>query len=210
MQGGLRERAPAGLRLIETLRWEPATGAARCARHLARLDAGCAALGISRLPGEAEALLDAVTGPTALRLRLTVGLDGRAELTQAPLPAAKPLWRVAIAPARVNSASPWLRLKTTERALYDTARAALPEGVDELIFLNERGEIAEGTITNLFVACGDGLLTPPLAAGCLPGVLRAELLAEGRAREATLHPEDLREGLFLGNALRGLIPATLA
>lgn len=210
MQGGLRERAPAGLRLIETLRWEPETGAARRVRHLARLDAGCAALGIARLPGEAEALLDAVTGPAALRLRLTVGLDGRAELTQAPLPPAKPLWRVAIAPARVDSASPWLRLKTTERALYDTARAALPEGVDELIFLNERGELAEGTITNLFVARGDGLLTPPLAAGCLPGVLRAELLAGGRAREAMLHPEDLSEGLFLGNALRGLIPATLA
>lgn len=210
MQGGLRERAPAGLRLIETLRWEPATGAARRARHLARLDVGCAALGIARVPAEAEALLDAVTGPAALRLRLTVGLDGRAELTQAPLPPAKPLWRVAIAPARVDSASPWLRLKTTERAFYDTARAALPEGVDELIFLNERGELAEGTITNLFVARGDGLLTPPLAAGCLPGVLRAELLAGGRAREATLHPDDLSEGLFLGNALRGLIPATLA
>ena len=51
------------------------------------------------------------------------------------------------------------------------------------------------------------LLTPPLARGILPGVLRAELIASGRAVEADLRPEDLRQGFQLGNALRGLVSA---
>ena len=52
--------------------------------------------------------------------------------------------------------------------------------------------------------------TPPLACGCLPGILRAELLASGRVQEAVLTETDLpRARLWMGNALRGLIPATL-
>jgi para-aminobenzoate synthetase/4-amino-4-deoxychorismate lyase len=53
------------------------------------------------------------------------------------------------------------------------------------------------------------LLTPPLSAGLLPGVLRAELIESGRAVEAALTRADLNHGFFVGNALRGLIPATL-
>ena len=48
------------------------------------------------------------------------------------------------------------------------------------------------------------------ASGALPGVLRAELLASGQAREAVLRPADLVAGFWLGNALRGLMPARLA
>ncbi len=106
----------------------------------------------------------------------------------------------------------WLGHKTTNRALYDQARAGLPVGIDELIFVNERGEVCEGTITNVFVQEGDRLLTPPLASGLLPGVLRAELLDTGRAVEAVLTLPDLEhaEAIFCGNSLRGLIRATLA
>lgn len=208
MQGSLRDAAPAWLTLIETVRWEPGAGALRQARHLARLDAGCAVLGIARVPGAAEALLEAVTGAAALRLRLTVDLTGRAELVRAPLPPAKALWRVGIASARVRSDDPWRGIKSTERGLYDTARAALPEGLDEVIFLNENGDLTEGTITNIFLERDGVLLTPPLSSGVLPGVLRGELLETGQAREAVLRPEDLGQGrLYLGNALRGLIAA---
>ena len=60
---------------------------------------------------------------------------------------------------------------------------------DEVILLNERGEVCEGTITNVFADVGDGVLvTPALACGLLPGVLRGELLDEGRASEAVLSP----------------------
>jgi para-aminobenzoate synthetase/4-amino-4-deoxychorismate lyase len=53
------------------------------------------------------------------------------------------------------------------------------------------------------------LLTPPLASGALPGVLREDLLAAGQAVEAVLWPDDLTHGFLLGNALRGLIPVRL-
>jgi 4-amino-4-deoxychorismate lyase len=210
MEGALRGSGPDGLRLIETLRWEPGPGFLRLPLHLARLGAGAAALGVAFHRGAVERALGAVRGSGPLRVRLTLGLDGATRVEMAPLPAAKPPWVVRLAEARVASSDPWLRLKTTERRLYDASRAALPEGVDELVFLNERGEVCEGTITNVFLDLGDGLLTPPVACGLLPGVLRAELLASRACREAVLAPADLKRGrLLVGNALRGLIPARL-
>ena len=73
------------------------------------------------------------------------------------------------------------------------------------MLLNERGEVAEGARSNVFVDCDETLLTPPLSSGCLPGVLRAELLASGRAREVVLMPDDLESDFWLSNALRGLL-----
>nr|HRO15966.1 aminotransferase class IV [Paracoccus sp. (in: a-proteobacteria)] len=88
---------------------------------------------------------------------------------------------------------------------YDAARQAMPEGLDELIFLNERGEVCDGTITTLFFDRGAGMRTPPRASGLLPGVLRAELLAQGACREEVLMAHDLpRVRLWVGNAVRGL------
>ena len=79
-----------------------------------------------------------------------------------------------------------------------------------MILLNRRGEVCEGTITNVFADIGDGvLLTPPLRCGLLPGVLRSELRESGTAREAVLSEDDLRraKAIFVGNSLRGLIGA---
>lgn len=209
-QGGLRGRAPAGLRLIETMLWQPGLGVALQAGHLARLARGCAALEIGCDLGAVERMLAAVAAPEPLRLRLTVGLDGMPDLTQAPLPAAKALWRVGLAETRIGADDPFRRIKSTERGPYDATRDALPEGWDEALFLNDRNEVAEGTITNVFLLREGVLLTPPVTSGALPGVLRAELLRTGRAREAVVRPADLAEGgLFLGNALRGLIAAEM-
>jgi para-aminobenzoate synthetase/4-amino-4-deoxychorismate lyase len=79
--------------------------------------------------------------------------------------------------------------------------------VDEVVFQNERGELTEGARSNIFVERDGILLTPPLEAGVLPGILRAELIAEGGAVEATLTPDDLDGEVWLGNSLRGLIRA---
>ncbi len=46
------------------------------------------------------------------------------------------------------------------------------------------GFLTEGSFTSLFVERGGRLLTPPLARGLLPGILRARLIDEGRAEEA--------------------------
>ena len=73
--------------------------------------------------------------------------------------------------------------------------------------------ISEPTITSFFVDDGSGILkTPPLECGLLPGILREKLLQNDKAVEAVLTLDDARraEGVFLGNSLRGLIPAELA
>ena len=121
------------------------------------------------------------------------------------------VWRLRLATEKIHSADPWRQLKTTERGIYDRARTAMPEDADEVLFLNEHGALCEGSITNLFVDMGHGLLTPPLACGVLPGVLRAELLARSEAREAVLMPDALADAraIYVGNALRGLIPSRM-
>jgi 4-amino-4-deoxychorismate lyase len=202
-------RGGAGLKLIETLAWD-GERPAREARHLARMGSSAEALGWGFDAGAAvRALREGRQGPA--RLRMTLDPAGRFKVTEGPLPVSAALWRVAVHPARLSSGDPWLRHKTTHRALYDLARAELPEGVEEWLFLNERGEACEGTITNLFFDRGEGWRTPPLACGCLPGVLREEMLEQGAAREEVLRGEDLgRVRLAMGNALRGLVPAELA
>jgi 4-amino-4-deoxychorismate lyase len=198
---------PPGTRLIETLLWDGRV-LPRIDRHLLRLEASARALGF-RYPGAAvRAALSDLPGGTALRVRLTLTQTGEVEVTTAPLAATTAPWRIVVAKERLRSDDPFLRHKTTERALYDRVRAALPAGLDEAIFLNERGEVCEGTITTVFFDLGQGLATPPLSVGCLPGVLRAEMIATGAARQAVLRAEDLpRARLWVGNALRGLIPA---
>lgn len=193
--------ADPGLRLIETLLWD-GRAAPRLARHQARLDASSARLGWGAPP----ALSDHLTGLPAepLRLRATLDRTGTLRLETAPLPPARPLWRVALHPVRLNSADPWLGLKSTRRALYDLARAELRPGIDEWLFANEREELCEGTITSLFYDLGQGMRAIPLASGCLPGVLRADLALP----EAPLRLEDLpRARIWVGNALRGLMAA---
>ncbi len=195
-----------GLRVIETLRWD--RGFARLPQHLARLERTCAALSFPFDPATVASAMAGVAGASPLRVRLTVGQAGDAAVTVAPLTPAPTVWRIALAQARLNSADPWLAHKTTRRAAYDDARAALPEGLDEVIFLNERGEVCEGTITTVFADTGAGMVTPPLTSGLLPGVLRAELLASGTCREEVLRAPDLAGArLWVGNALRGLIAA---
>lgn len=201
MEGALREAGgEPGLKLIETALWDGAA-APRWALHLARLRHSAALLGWDCPPIE-------VSGPEhPARLRLTLDGAGRVEWQVAALPPAKSLWRLGRAGERLRSADPWLRVKSTRRAAYDRARAELPEGLDELVFLNERDEVCDGSITTVFFDRGQGLRTPPLSCGLLPGVLRAELACP----EEVLRAADLpKVRLWVGNALRGLIPAVWA
>lgn len=200
---------PEDLKLIETFGWHPGEGIRRRARHIARLTRSAEQLGYPLDGEELTVALEAIFGESPLRVRLTLDAKGAIEITSAPLTPTT-AWRLHISGVILDSQDPMLRLKTTARAPYDAARAALPEGVDEAILLNERGELCEGTITNLFLKRDGTYLTPPCACGLLPGILREEMLETGAAREAVLRPEDLAQGeVFMGNSLRGLIPAQL-
>jgi 4-amino-4-deoxychorismate lyase len=198
-----------GLRLIETL---GARGGVigRLDRHLARLAASAGRLGFACDLGAAEAALRGALDGSDQRLRLTLARDGAVQVTSGVLAGNPAEWRVGLSEVRLQSDDPWLGVKTTNRGLYDQTRAALPEGVDEVIFANERGEVCEGTISTVFFDLGEGLKTPPLSCGCLPGVLRAEMLDSGACEEGLLRLEDMaRARLWLGNSLRGLIPAAI-
>ncbi len=191
------------IRLIETLAWD-GKALVRIDLHLARLAHGASALGFAcDIDGARAALIAQGQGAPA-RLRLTCGAAGDITVTSAPMPAPKPVWRIGLSDQRLHSRDPYLGVKSTRRPAYDAARAALPAGLDEVILLNERGEVADGSITTLFFDRGAGLCTPPLTSGALPGVLRAEIAA----REETLLPQDLGQvRLWVGNSLRGLVPA---
>lgn len=202
--------------LIETMRFEPGTGILRRNLHSARLKNSAKVLGF-RGAAEALAALDATTAEsdTALRIRLELFANGRHEITSAPFVPTPDgtVWRIGVAHiARLGSTDPILRHKTSQRSVYDAARAEHPRGtIDEVILLNEKDEICEGTITNLFVDDGSGtLLTPPLSSGCLAGILRTSLICGKKARNRRLTLDDLkRHRFYVGNSLRGLIRAEL-
>jgi 4-amino-4-deoxychorismate lyase len=210
----LRDRLGAGDGLIETFAFLPDDEAVRLERHLARLARSAAAFAIPFDPGEAQALVEAhATGTSPLRLRLFLHHGGTLELSKAPFTplTADAQWQLRIARTRLDSMDPLLPHKTSRRTAYDLARAeyTMPEA-DEVIMLNERGEVCEGTITSVFMRQPDGILaTPPLACGLLAGVLREELVESGRAVETVLTPNQLRAAneIFVGNSLRGLIRA---
>lgn len=216
-EGAVRDGNGPSFELIETMRWEPGEGFVRLDQHLARLYASAAVLGFRADPEQiGEALREAVGDRVPLRVRLTLAVEGQAKAITQPFEpfAQDAVWTLRIAKARIDANDPLLRHKTSRREIYDTARAEFSrEDADEVILLNQRGEVCEGTITTLFIDIGEPVLvTPALQCGLLAGVLRASLLDQVTAREASLTEADLRSAraLYVGNSLRGLIKARLS
>lgn len=211
MESPFRKPAEPDFRLIETFRIDPETGPNDLSRHLRRLEHSAKAFNIDFDRRTTEASIGKINATEALRTRLTLDVAGHTEITTAPLGPAVGSWTAKFAQQRINSDDIWLRHKSTRRALYDKARANLPEGVDELLFLNERDEVCEGTITNVFVKLHAGLVvTPPVSSGCLPGVLRQRLLEENKVIEQVVTLKDLQQAQWVtvGNSLRGQIGVT--
>lgn len=193
------------LELIETLRFE--NRFVRLDSHFARMESSAPVFGLAFDRDAATAALEkAVMGRQgALRVRLTLNEAGVHCATAHDLPPNPSHWTYAISPEPTDSGDILLRHKTSWRDLYESEVKRL--GTDEVIFVNERGELAEGARSNIFIPRDGLLLTPPLEAGVLDGRLRAELVAQGKAREARLMPDDLKGEIYFGNSLRGLIPA---
>lgn len=203
--------------LFETMRREPDAGIVRLGLHLRRLETAANELGFAHHQKKITEELASLP-PTALpqRVRLTLQRDGFCNVETFPFqPIAEgTIWTVALAETRLSSTDQLLRHKSSRRAVYDAARAEFPmHTTHEVLLLNERDELCEGSITSLFIRIDDGpLKTPPLECGLLAGVLRQSLLESGQAEEAILRPQNLVHAteIFVGNSLRGLIPAQLA
>jgi para-aminobenzoate synthetase / 4-amino-4-deoxychorismate lyase len=198
--------------LIETMRFEPAQGLLRLELHLERMKESARALGFEFDRHAARNQLHAVTFhlDAASKVRLLLAKNGAIaiEIRDAPSVPAKP-WLVKIVPMGVDAGDFRLSHKTSDRAFYDAPRMA-DNNVDEVLFANSQGYLTEGSITAIFVERDGSLLTPRLSHGLLPSVLRGELIASGKAKEADLRGEDLADGFLLGNSLRGLFKAKLA
>jgi para-aminobenzoate synthetase/4-amino-4-deoxychorismate lyase len=151
------------------------------------------------------------SGP--VKMRLLLDRSGNVEITHVPLSTVR-FSRVALAELRVSSLDRFLFHKTTNRALYDQAIVdAHGKKCDDLLFFNERGELTEGAIHNIFVDIYGELLTPPLSSGLLAGIERAHILQTNpRAREQVLYYDDLRNAkqVYLCNSVRGMYPVQLA
>ncbi len=200
-------------------------------RHVARLAEGARRLGLqtpsletlreaSQSVSRANRLRDA-------RVRITLAVGPRRGhlpppgatqiclVTVEPLPDFKPQAVVVTVPWRRNEHSPLAGIKFTACAESVLARdAALAGGADEAVFLNTAGDLCEGAFSNIFLVCGGVVLTPPLASGCLPGVMRERVLSLCAThgipcREETMAgpalPADCTE-VFLTSSLRGVQP----
>jgi para-aminobenzoate synthetase/4-amino-4-deoxychorismate lyase len=197
--------------LIETMRFDPHEGLHELDRHLARMKRSADVFGFAFDRHHARNELQAATFflREGRKLRLLLSPSGALAIESRPLPAApEGAVEVALASLPVEPEDFRLRHKTSDRAFYDEARKAA--GTFEVAFIDREGFLTEGSFTSLFVERGGRLLTPPLERGLLPGVLREVLVEEGRAEEADLRAEDLQQGFFVGNAVRGLIAAKLA
>jgi para-aminobenzoate synthetase / 4-amino-4-deoxychorismate lyase len=199
-------RAPADFRLLETLLWEPEDGFFLLDGHLDRVSRSAAYFGFRFDAEDARrGLHDAASAapPRPHRVRLLLDRAGGIAVECAPhADSAEPV-RVAVAEEPVDSRDPLLFHKTTHRAVYERAAASRPD-CDDVLLVNERGELTESTIANLVVEMDGARWTPPLECGLLPGVLRADLLARGEIRERILRPEDLSraDAIWLINSVR--------
>jgi len=219
VKAGFVRRAAPGLGapqcdLIETMRFEPDSGIALLELHLARMKASAAELGFAfdrhALRNQIQALCFELDAPT--RVRLLVARSGASALETAPLP--EPLGepvKVAALPHPLDPSDWRLMHKTSDRGFYEDALAAAHAiGAQEAVLVRADGLVTEGCFTCVFADGPEGvLLTPPATLGLLPGVLREHLITEGKAREAELTLNNLENGFWLGNALRGLKRAEL-
>ncbi len=204
--------------LLETILWEPEKGFLFLPRHLDRLmnSAEYFMVPIKRETVESELLRDEnrlqATG-VSHRVRLLADHAGVVIVQTKPLDPVRS-HRIRFSSRRTNSSDRFLYHKTTNRTLYDDElQRARDEGCFDVLFLNEREELTEGAISNVFVEKNGLYYTPPTLCGVLPGIYRRHLL-ETRpfpVEERVLHEVDVlqADAVYLTNSLRGMIHVEL-
>jgi len=188
--------------LLETMGFHPTGadvdghGVRNLDRHLQRMASSAAYLGYPPPVGARDVVLDAVSGLAgSARLRLVMRMDGHLELGVHPLTEDLRTGRslvLCIDREPVDSTDDRLFHKTTDRGRYDQ-RTSRHGRADDVILVNERGEVTETTRANLLIRLGSQWVTPPLRCGLLPGVERARLLESGRVVERVVTEDELGE-----------------
>lgn len=203
-------RATAHFELLETLRLEDGRYL-RPERHRARLAASADHFGFPFDPARLErALAELAARHSAGRWRVRLRCNRHGDICAEAfaLEGTPAEIVVALAATPIRGTPEFLAHKTTERSAY--AGFAPPAGCFDTLLWNVHGELTEFTRGNVVVELDGRRLTPPLACGLLPGVLRAELLACGEIEEAVIRRAELARatGLWFINSLRGQLPAS--
>ncbi|MFZ4619675.1 MAG: aminodeoxychorismate synthase component I [Bacteroidota bacterium] len=202
--------------LIETMLWS--SGFTFRKEHMERMSDSASYWNIPFNREKTEELIDlterAFNRGKEYRVRLLLPMNGKPTIEAAELTNALQTFTVKIASERINSSDPFFYHKTTNRPLYNRYRQqAEKEAIADYIFLNERNEVTEGTISNLFIEKNGTLITPPLSCGLLSGIYRNEILRTNPiASEKIITVEDLRsaDAVFLCNSVRGWRKVTLS
>jgi para-aminobenzoate synthetase/4-amino-4-deoxychorismate lyase len=210
---------PQDFQLLETILWDPDYGYARLNLHLDRLleSADYFLFSANRKTLE-SALMQQEDGWRRFggrqRVRLLVDRYGRPHVEAMPVESLQEPFRIRFAGRRTDSSDPFLFHKTTRRSLYDDElRKAREHGFLDAIFCNEKNEVTEGAVSNLFIEKNGKYYTPPISCGLLAGTYRRCLLDSGElpVEEAVLYPQDLlhADAIYVSNAIRGWVRVTV-
>ncbi|NQT94637.1 MAG: aminodeoxychorismate synthase component I [Lentisphaerae bacterium] len=199
---------PGPFELLETMLWDGEDGYFLLDRHLARLEGSARYFDYpldtsavrKALMGEGEKM-----GTGRNRVRLRVDESGRVHMETAVTKPdeEKRLWKVGLAMKPVSVRNRFLYHKTTNRGVYERAREDGKE-FDDVLLVNESGELTESTIANVVLEMDGARWTPPVACGLLAGVFRGWLIDRGEVQERVLRADDLRRAtaVFLVNSVR--------
>lgn len=145
-------------------------------------------------------------------LRLLLSKDGAFETQILPVGDIKSN-RVVVSETTVDSSESLLYHKSTHRPWYQKSMEKVKSGeIFDEIFFNQKGELTEGSRSNIVLELNGELFTPSVECGLLNGVLRQNLINEGKIKEKILNREDLEKAdkIFCINSVRGMVEVQLS
>lgn len=177
--------------------------------HLQRLKSSAQYFNIPYNNSGIKQAVKKYAAPLAGRVRLRLLLNAGGEITIEHLPVftSKSVpQKIVLSRCKTNSRDPFLYHKTTLRELYDSEyKKYAGKDCRDVIFRNEKNEITEGAISNIFIWRDGRCYTPPLGCGLLGGIGRQTMIKKLKAQEKILYLEDLKraEKIILTNSIRG-------
>lgn len=163
----------------------------------------------SKIHKKIHTLLKELDKEKVYRLKIVLSKIGKVKLqTEEFIQRNSPV-KIVLSKNRISSSNRFQYFKTTNRKLYDEEFSFYKaKGFFDVIYLNENDDVAEGSITNIFIRKGEVIVTPSLQCGILPGIYRRHFIrTHPEIKEKRISLDDLisADGIILTNSLRGEI-----
>ncbi|MEP0862759.1 MAG: aminodeoxychorismate synthase component I [Ignavibacterium sp.] len=143
------------------------------------------------------------------RLKIILNKTGKVELQIQEFTQKKSVIKIILSKNKINSLNKFQYFKTTNRKLYDEEyNHYKAKGFFDVIYLNENENVAEGSITNIFIRKGNVITTPTVQCGILSGIYRKYFIrTHPETKEKRISLDDLitADEIILTNSLRGLV-----